>query len=114
MAPTLAEWTQITSRATGSPACRYNKQMRVLLQHSPNSGEPPHFVQLMLQPDLFGGWTLLREASREGKSQLRRSQFEDRASAVAALKKLRDNHIKKGFKPLPPPGSNVQTEIPWL
>lgn len=87
--------------------------MRVLLQHSPKSGDPPQFIQLMLQPDLFGGWTLLRETSRDGRSQLKRSQFENRASAVAALKKLRESHIKKGFKPLPPPGSNIQTEIPW-
>lgn len=72
--------------------------MRLLLQQPPDGPEAPRFVQLTLQPDLLGGWTLLRETGQTaGRSTLRREQFADQASAVAALQKARDQQLKKGF-----------------
>ena len=60
--------------------------MRLLLQQRPDAREAPRFVQLTLQPDLLGGWTLLRETGQTGgRSTLRREQFLDHASALAAL-----------------------------
>ena len=54
---------------------------------------------LMLQPDLLGGWTLVRESGQiGGRSQLRRDQFMDQDSALAALEKARDQHIKRGYQ----------------
>ena len=47
--------------------------MRLLLQQRPDGREAPRFVQLQLQPDLLGGWTLLRESGQiGGRSTLKR------------------------------------------
>lgn len=73
--------------------------MRLLLQQRPDGGEAPRFVQLMLQPDLLGGWTLVRESGQMGgRSQVRREQFLDRDSAFAALEQARDQQLKRGFQ----------------
>jgi hypothetical protein len=73
--------------------------MRLLLQQRPDGREAPRFVQLMLQPDLLGGWTLLRESGQiGGRSQIRREQHLDQASAIAALEHARDQLIKRGFQ----------------
>ena len=40
--------------------------MRLLMQQRPDGREAPRFVQLPLQPDLLGGWTLLRETGQIG------------------------------------------------
>ena len=50
--------------------------MRVLLQQRPDAGEAPRYVQLTLQPDLFGGWELLRETGQiGGRATLKREQY---------------------------------------
>lgn len=73
--------------------------MRLLLQQRPDGREAPSFVQLTLQPDLFGGWVLLRENGQPGsRSTLRREQYLDQSSAIAALEKARDAQLKKGFQ----------------
>lgn len=73
--------------------------MRLLLQQRPDGHEAPRFVQLQLQPDLLGGWTLLRESGQTGgRSTLRKSLFADQASALLALEKERDAQLKKGFQ----------------
>lgn len=73
--------------------------MRLLLQQPAEGREAPRFVQLMLQPDLLGGWTLVRESGQiGGRSQLRREQFLDQASAVSALEHARDAQIRRGFR----------------
>ena len=73
--------------------------MRLLLQQRSDGNEAPRFVQLQLQPDLLGGWTLLRETGQIGaRSTLRREQFHDQASALAALEAARDAQLKRGFQ----------------
>lgn len=73
--------------------------MRLLLQQRPDGNEAPRFVQLQLQPDLLGGWTLLRETGHIGaRSTLRREQFADQASAMTALEAARDAQLKRGFQ----------------
>jgi len=73
--------------------------MRLLLQQRPDGHEAPRFVQLQLQPDLLGGWTLLRESGHiGGRSTLRREQFNDQASALLALESARDAQLKRGFQ----------------
>ncbi|HEY4555767.1 MAG TPA: WGR domain-containing protein [Lysobacter sp.] len=73
--------------------------MRLLLQQRPEGHEAPRFVQLMLQPDLLGGCTLVRESGQiGGRSTVRREQFMDRESAVRALEQARDQHLKRGFQ----------------
>jgi len=73
--------------------------MRLLLQQRPDGREAPRFVQIQLQPDLLGGWELLRETGKTGgRSTLRRSLFPDQATALLALEKERDAQLKKGFQ----------------
>ncbi|TBR13910.1 MAG: hypothetical protein EPO46_01755 [Lysobacter sp.] len=73
--------------------------MRLLLQQRPEGHEAPRFVQLMLQPDLLGGWTLVRESGQTGgRSTVRREQFLERGAAFAALESARDAQLKRGFQ----------------
>ena len=73
--------------------------MRVFLQQRPDAGEAPRYVQLTLQPDLFGGWELLRETGQlGGRAQLRREQYLLQDEANAAFEKARDSHLKRGFQ----------------
>jgi predicted DNA-binding WGR domain protein len=73
--------------------------MRLLLQQRPLAGESPKYVQLVLQQDLLGGWSLLRESGQTGgRATLRREQFLDQAQAVAAFEKARDAQLKRGFQ----------------
>ncbi len=73
--------------------------MRLLLQQRPAAGEAPRFVQLMLQQDLLGGWTLTRESGQiGGRSQLRREVFLERDAALAAFEKARDVQLKRGYQ----------------
>ncbi len=73
--------------------------MRVLLQQRPSAGEAPRYVQLTLQPDLFGSWELLRESGQiGGRAQLKREQYLLQDEANAAFEKARDSHLKRGFQ----------------
>ena len=72
--------------------------MRLLLQQRPDGREAPRFVQLMLEPDLLGGWTLVRESGQVGsRSTVRREQFLEQGQALAAFEHARDLQLKKGF-----------------
>ena len=77
--------------------------MRLFLQQRPQSDstgrEAPRFVQLQLEADLIGGWTLNRESGQVGgRSTLKREQYLDHTSALAALERARDQTLKKGFQ----------------
>ncbi|HVK51706.1 MAG TPA: WGR domain-containing protein [Pseudoxanthomonas sp.] len=73
--------------------------MRVFLQQRPEAGEAPRYVQLTLQPDLFGGWELLRETGQiGGRASLKREQYLLQDEANAAFEKARDSHLKRGFQ----------------
>jgi predicted DNA-binding WGR domain protein len=73
--------------------------MRLFLQQHPTAGESPRYVQLTLQPDLFGGWELLRETGQlGGRAQLKREQYLLQDEAIAAFEKARDSHVKRGFQ----------------
>ena len=73
--------------------------MRLLLQQRPVAGEAAKYVQLSLQQDLLGGWTLLRESGQiGGKSQLRREQYLERDAALTAFEAARDAQVRKGFQ----------------
>ena len=77
----------------------YNSPMRLFLQQHPDGRETPRFVQLQLEADLIGGWTLTRESGQVGgRSTLKREQYLDRISALAALERARDQTLKKGFQ----------------
>jgi predicted DNA-binding WGR domain protein len=80
-------------------ASGYNSRMRLLLQQRPDGHEAPRFVQLQLEADLLGGWTLTRETGQIGKrSTLRREQYLDQTSALVAFERARDQTLMKGFQ----------------
>jgi hypothetical protein len=62
------------------------ESMRLYLQTVPGIAEAPRYVQITLEQDLLGGWTLYRE------------QFLERDEAVAAFEKARDAQLKRGFR----------------
>lgn len=69
------------------------------MQSLPGSPEPQRYFQLILQQDLLGGWTLIRESGQQGtRGTLRREQYLDLDAAQAALIKARDQQLKKGYK----------------
>jgi hypothetical protein len=73
--------------------------MRLLLQQRPDGRVAPRFVQLMLERDRLGGWTLGRESGQSGgRSTVRREQFLEQAAAMAAFEHARDLQLKKGFQ----------------
>ncbi len=73
--------------------------MRIYMQQTPDIEAAPRYVQLLLEQDLLGGWTLYRETGREGgRATLRRQVFVERDEAIAAFEHARDLQLKKGFK----------------
>lgn len=89
------------------PATPYNFGMRVLLQQPGEDREAPRFVRLLLEPDLLGGWQLVRETGTVGgRSSVRREQFLDRDEALGALQRSRDQQLKKGYVVLDDPAAD--------
>ena len=73
--------------------------MRLYLQTMPASAEAPRYVQIVLEQDLLGGWTLYRESGTQGgKATLKREQFLEREAAFAAFEKARDAQLKRGYR----------------
>jgi hypothetical protein len=73
--------------------------MRIYMQAPPALNETPKYLQLILQQDLLGGWTLIKEAGQQGgKVSLKREQHLNLESAQNALMVARDAQLKKGFR----------------
>ncbi len=73
--------------------------MRLYLQNVSGNADAPRYVQLALEQDLLGGWTLFRESGVQGgRASLRREQYLERDEAMAAFEKARDAQLKRGFR----------------
>jgi predicted DNA-binding WGR domain protein len=73
--------------------------MRLYLQTPPGTADAPRYVQITLEQDLLGGWTLYRESGTEGgRATLRREQYLERDEATAAFEKARDAQVKRGYR----------------
>lgn len=73
--------------------------MRIYLQMPPSDDAPPRYYQLVLQEDLLGGWTLLRESGRQdGGGRIKREHYSSREAAEAALIQARDAHVARGYR----------------
>ena len=73
--------------------------MRLYLQTAPGITDAPRYVQITLEQDLLGGWTLYRESGVQGgRATLKREQFLERDEATAAFEKARDTQLKRGFR----------------
>ena len=73
--------------------------MRIYMQISVPDGHDARFYHLLLQPDLLGGWTLVREWGRQGASgRIRRDHFHRRDEAEHAMIKTRDQQLGRGYR----------------
>ena len=73
--------------------------MRLYMQIPALEDKPSRYYQLILLEDLIDGWTLIREWGQQGRSgRVKKDHFDDRDSAEAALLRVRDSQLKRGFK----------------
>jgi predicted DNA-binding WGR domain protein len=73
--------------------------MRLYMQILPEGDKPPRYYHLHLQEDLIDGWTLIREWGYQGTAgRLRKEHYPDRETAEAALVKVRDEQIRRGYR----------------
>ena len=73
--------------------------MRIFMQAAPQGTEAPKYYHLILQQDLLGGWTLIREWGQQGgRASMRRDVYLERDAAESALVQARDQQIKRGFQ----------------
>ena len=73
--------------------------MRIYLQSDQSESGVLRFVHLVLQEDLVGGWTLVRESGNQGSSgTIKREHFEDQEDAMNAMIKWRDKTIGRGYR----------------
>jgi hypothetical protein len=72
--------------------------MRIYMQAKPGPTELPKYAQFVLQQDLLGAWTLIKELGVEGgKASIKRELFLDLLAAQDAIMQARDAQLKKGF-----------------
>lgn len=73
--------------------------MRIFMQMAGDGEQPPRFYQLLLQEDLLGGWTLIRESGRQdGGGRVKRENFASQEAAECALIKERDSQLARGYR----------------
>lgn len=84
--------------------------MRIYLQAPDKQGLFPRYYQLQLQPDMFGGWGLIREWGRQGaRGTVKRTHFEDHDMAMQALIEWRNRQLRRGFQLMFVTGDSQQT-----
>lgn len=72
--------------------------MRIFMQSLAEDRQTPKFYQLILQEDLLGGWTLIRQWGRMGaRGSSRQHQYPDLESAQDALAEYREQQNAKGY-----------------
>ena len=73
--------------------------MRIYLQNLPAPDQRPRFYHLILQPDLLGGWSLIRESGYQGApGRVQRQHYETLEDAESAMIKCRDSQLKRGYR----------------
>ena len=81
------------------------------MQALPSANEAPKYLQLVLQQDLLGGWTLIKESGQQGgKIQVKRELYLDLGTAQAALISARDLGLKKGFNIMFAEGEDLRAQ----
>ena len=73
--------------------------MRIYMQMPASGEQPPRYYQLLLQEDLLGGWTLIRESGYQDKAgRIKREYFATHEAAERALLKARDSQLARGYR----------------
>jgi predicted DNA-binding WGR domain protein len=87
--------------------------MRIFMQTQPGPGESPKYFQLVLQQDLLGGWTLVREAGQPGhRTTVKRDVYLDLDGAQSAMERARDQQLKRGFRVMFSQGTDAPDGLP--
>ena len=69
------------------------------MQIPATDGKPARFYQLILQPDLLQGWSLIREWGQQGyKGRVKREHFKDQDEALERFINARDRQLESGFR----------------
>ena len=73
--------------------------MHIYMQTAAMDEGPPRFYHLLLQQDLLGGWTVIREWGHQGASgRVKREHHDTREDAEAVLLRLRDAQLRRGYR----------------
>ena len=73
--------------------------MRIYMQIPPEGDKAPRYYHLHLQEDLLEGWTLIREWGYQGAGgRLLREHFASREQAEAAMLRVRDEQLSRGYR----------------
>ncbi|MFO7593460.1 MAG: WGR domain-containing protein [Pseudomonadota bacterium] len=73
--------------------------MRVYLQTPASADRPPRYYQLILQEDLLGGWSLVKQWGFQGASgTMQKEHYNTHEEAVDALTRTRDAQLKRGYR----------------
>ena len=73
--------------------------MRIYMQTPVTPEQPLRFYHLHLQPDLLGGWNLIRESGVQGKrGTVTKEHFNQREEAEERLIKRRDMQARRGYR----------------
>lgn len=69
------------------------------MQTPPEGDRPQRFYHLVLQRDLLGGWSLLREWGAQGRpGRVIRDHHPEREAAEAAMIRVREEQIRRGYR----------------
>jgi predicted DNA-binding WGR domain protein len=73
--------------------------MHIYMQTPPQEDRPQRFYHLILQRDLLGGWSLLREwGAHGGSGRVVRDHHPEREAAEAAMLRVRGEQIRRGYR----------------
>lgn len=73
--------------------------MHIYMQTPPQEDRPPRFYHLILQQDLLGGWSLVREWGTQGSGgRVVRDHHSARETAEAAMVRARDEQLRRGYR----------------
>ncbi len=73
--------------------------MRIYLQRPESEGHPAQFYQLILQPDLLGGATLIRQWGRVGqRGSYKARHLASLPEAQQELEALRQRLLQQGYR----------------
>ncbi|MCB1871820.1 MAG: WGR domain-containing protein [Gammaproteobacteria bacterium] len=73
--------------------------MRIYMQTKYSQEQPLRFYHLHLQPDLLGGWMLIRETGLQGGSgKITREYFEQREAAEEKMIQRLDYQLSRGYQ----------------
>ena len=69
------------------------------MQKSAEQNAVPRFYHVLIQQDLLGGWTLVREWGNQGSAgRVKKQHFTNRDEAERALLETRDEQLDRGYK----------------